>query len=259
MAIMNDVLDEANVDRAGPLDRFKQSVLRRSAEGHRFLLDFGSSSGRFLHQNRNQFTNCAGVEISERCRQFSREKLGLTVYEHLADVPEKDIDTVTFWHSLEHVPPDEMVHIMESLRNLPAQELRVIVSVPDCTSLQYRLLGSDFAYYDALTHMNQFSVLSLEKLMAKHGFSRIRGFYSLPYAFFGYLQGMMNKVNFKHNYLYYRKKRGVTLRRKGVQMLCDAYNWVLVLGLTPVALVLTLVDFLVGSDGGVITACYART
>ena len=100
--IVNDRLDRADVERPNALDRFKNSVLRACTRSHRFLLDVGCASGRFLRQNAGGFERAMGVEVTPECVRFARS-LGLHVETDLAAL-RGEPSVVTFWHSLEHLP-----------------------------------------------------------------------------------------------------------------------------------------------------------
>jgi hypothetical protein len=255
--IVNDRLDRDDFDRPNSLDRFKKTVLRECARSRAFLLDIGSASGRFLYQNRGEFEQSLGIEVTPECVDFSRE-LGLHIETDLATL-NSPVAVVTFWHSLEHIPADAIEVMFTRIRECSTKETVVVVSVPNAGSLQYSMLKERFAYYDVPHHLHQFTPVSLDKLMLKFGFSRYLEHGSFSYASFGWLQGLLNLFNSQHDYLYYRKKRGwgfglsPTLRT-----LLDAYNLALASLLFIPSIALTLYDLLLLQRGGVLTVCYQR-
>jgi DNA-directed RNA polymerase subunit RPC12/RpoP len=254
--VVNDVLDPEALRRPGVLDRFKVGVLRRLGCGPELLLDVGSASGRFLHAARRRFRRVLGVEINPECAEFSRSVLGLEVVNDISAV-DAPFSAATFWHTLEHIPPDAAERILGVLRQLASPGAKVVVCVPNAASVQRRLFGTRYAYYDHPQHVHQFSPRSLDLLMERHGFRRLRRFFSLAYVCFGYLQGLLNFCNRRHNYWYYRRKRGWSFGLPRYQLaLLDLYNAVLIVLLALPALILSLVDALVPARCGVLTAAY---
>jgi hypothetical protein len=256
--LVNDRLDRAgNVGTPTALDRFRNAVLRKVTRERRLLVDVGSASGRFLFQNRRHFSRTIGIEVTPECVEFSR-KLGLTVETELPALRE-EVSVATFWHSLEHIPPVRIAETLDIISERSSDDAVVIVSVPNADSLQYRLLKDRFAYYDVPHHLHQFTGESLDRLFDRFGFERIREFGSFSYAGFGWLQGMLNLFNARHDYLYYRKKRGWDYGLPPLsRWLLDGYNLVLAAGFLFPCLLLTLHDLACRDRGGVLTVCYRK-
>ena len=251
--IVNDPLDISEADRMTSLDRFKNGILRRWLIGDNVLVDFGSASGKFLYQNRGLFRTAMGIEVTSDAVTFSRERLGLEIRATVEDLP-SGIDVVTCWHSLEHVPADELHGVVAGIAGRLSHRGRVIVSVPNVSSFQYQLLGRDYAFYDVPNHHHQFSIRSLDRLMAGVGLRRIQLAFSGIYDLFGWVQGAINLVGGGHNYLYYRMKR-----RSGPDnpLLTMGHTMLLPLVTAP-ALLFALADSAFFERQGVITACYER-
>jgi len=255
--IINDRLDRDDFDRLNSLDRFKKAVLSKCARSKAFLLDVGSASGRFLYQNRGDFEQSLGIEVTPECVNFARE-LGLHIETDLATL-NSPLAVVAFWHSLEHIPVNAIEVMFTRIRECSTDDTVVVVSVPNAGSLQYSLLKERFAYYDVPHHLHQFTPVSLDKLMIKFGFTRYSEYGSFSYASFGWLQGLLNLFNRHHDYLYYRKKRGwVFGLSSSLRMLLDAYNLALASLLFIPSIVLALYDLLLLRRGGVLTVCYQR-
>lgn len=254
---MNDRLDRDDLDRPNSLDRFKKTLLCKCARSRAFLLDIGSASGRFLYQNRGEFEQSLGIEITPECVDFARG-VGLHIETDLATL-QRPLAVVTFWHSLEHIPADAIEMMFTKIRECSTEETIVLVSVPNAGSLQYSMLKERFAYYDVPHHLHQFTPLSLDTLMKKFGFTRHTEHGSFSYASFGWLQGLLNLFNSQHDYLYYRMKRGwmFGLSPKHRTFL-DAYNLALASLLFIPSIVLTVYDLMLLRRGGVLTVCYQR-
>lgn len=258
MFIINDILSEKNVRTIGSLDRFKQRILRRCLVKNDFLLDVGSSSGKFLYHSKTFFRRHIGIEIADECADFAKYHLGLKIERDISRI-DGEISVVTFWHFLEHIPAEEIGKIFKGINSNSSENTRVILSVPNNRSLQYALFKESYAYYDLPNHLHQFSSGSLDLLMAKYGFEKLHNFYSFPYSLFGYLQGFLNKFNRVHNYLYYRKKRGCAFGKKKLELiLYDIYNYLLSLFFVIPSFLLCIYDLARPERGGVITACYRK-
>ena len=254
-AIINDRLDRDDVARPNALDRFKTSVLRAATRSHRFLLDVGCASGRFLRQNAGAFEQAMGVEVTPECVRFARS-LGLHIETDL-EALRGEPSVVTFWHSLEHLPSGTIAAMLEKIRGCATPETALIVSVPNADSFQYLVFRERFAFYDVPHHLHQFTPRSLDRLLERHGFERAGGSGSLTYAVFGWLQGALNLFNSRHDYLYYRRKRGwdfgLSPLRRGA---LDVYNAVLALFFLLPCGALALADLLLPQRGGVVTSWY---
>ncbi len=251
--IVNDPLESDAPDRVTALDRFKNAILQRWMQGSGILVDFGSASGRFLHQNRRFFDNLIGVEVTAEVAEFSRHALGLDVRATVDALP-AGIDVVTCWHSLEHLPREVLPTVVNGISGRLGDYGRVIISVPNAGSLQYRIFGRKYAFYDVPNHHHQFSMRSLDLVMASAGLARQALARSWVYNLFGWVQGTINVVGGGHNYLYYRLKRRSGQDRP---LLTSAHLALLPLVALP-ALAFAGVEAGCAQRQGVITACYAR-
>lgn len=256
--IINDILSEESVRMVGSLDRFKQRVLRKCLVKNDLLLDVGSASGKFLYHSKAFFRRHIGIEVTDECADFARNHLGLKIERDISML-DGEISVATFWHSLEHIPLEEIGKIFKGINSNSSEDTRVIISVPNNQSFQYALFKEGYAYYDLPNHLHQFSSGSLDLLMSKYGFEKSHNFYSFPYSVFGYLQGFLNKFNKIHNYLYYREKRGWAFGKKGSELiLYDIYNYLLSLLFVIPSWLLCIYDIAKPERGGVITACYRK-
>lgn len=257
--MLNDVLDPAEHAKPDLIVRFQSSIVRRVMRKDGLLVDIGSGSGKFLFHNRAAFRSILGVEVTPENVRYSTEVLGLPVRASLPEdlgVP----SVVTLWHSLEHIPTEALDPILRSLGAACDGDSRLVVSVPNSRSLQHRLLGEGYAYYDVPNHLHQFSPRSLDLLMRRYGFEEVESFFSPLYIAFGYAQGALNAVMPIHNYYYYRRKRGARFGLPPFKLGgLDLVNSALFLGAIPFALALSLVDLTLRDLRGVLTVCYRKT
>ncbi len=253
--IINDNLCENEIRRMTGLDRFKARVLlyydREIAKKQ--LLDIGSASGKFLYHNASRYSRATGIEITPEALKFSRQVLRLNIIEDMQNGPE-EISIATAWHSLEHIPEQHLLSLLEELSSKMAIGGRLIVSVPNGASWQYRWFGTSYAYYDVPNHLHQFTPDSLTRLMQRFGYSQVGTVISWPYNTFGYTQSLLNIITGTHNYLYYRLKR----RSRKPSFKQDVVNGLLLLILVPAGWLLGLVDAVNLKHQGVITACFEK-
>ena len=253
--IVNDNLSEDEARRVTSLDRFKAHTLSFFDRGieKTLLLDIGSASGKFLYHNAGRYARAKGIEITPESLKFSRQVLGLDIVEDIRNVPE-EISAATAWHSLEHIPEQHLLALLDSLSTKMAAGGRLIVSVPNGASWQYRWFGKSYAYYDVPNHLHQFTPDSLGRLMQRFGFHQVATVNSWPYNTFGYAQSLLNILTHTHNYLYYRLKR----RSCKPSLLLDTVNGLLLIFVVPAGWLFGLLETLNLKRQGVITTCFEK-
>ena len=253
--IINDNLCEKEVRRMTSLDRFKARALSFFDSGitRKQLLDIGSASGKFLYHNAGRYSHATGIEITPESLEFSRKVLGLDIVEDIQSVQE-EISTATAWHSLEHIPEQHLLALLDGLSSKMVAGGRLIVSVPNGASWQYRWFGKSYAYYDVPNHLHQFTPDSLGRLMQRFGFHQVATVSSWPYNTFGYTQSLLNIITHTHNYLYYRLKR----RSRKPTLLLDITNGLLLVIAVPFGWLFGLLDALNLKRQGVITTCFEK-
>ncbi len=253
--IVNDPLSLRDAQQVSDLDRFKAATLARF-DGSRpkdQLLDIGSASGKFLYLNQQRYQRAVGLEITPAALQFSRDVLKLDIREDIASVP-PDTSVATAWHSLEHIPERTLDHILMTLSETMKVGARLVVSVPNADSIQYRLFGQSYAYFDVPNHLHQFSVASLQQLLQKYGFVQVEAIRSRPYNTFGFIQGLLNVATGTHNYLYYRLKR----RSQKPSIKLDLIHALLLPVVVPIGGLLGWLEGWSKNSQSVITACFEK-
>lgn len=253
--MLNDPLSVEDTRRVSFLDRFQDAVLDRfrGDAGDGQWIDIGSGSGKLLCRNRHKFAQTCGVEVTPMAIAFSRGKLGLDIVTDLSQVT-GGIAFATAWHSLEHFPVEALESLLATLRTKMPAGARVIVSVPNGASFQYRLFREHYAFFDVPNHLQQFTPDSLDRLFAAHGFSPVRPVISWPYNIFGYAQALLNLVMPGHNYMYYRLKRGAPSK----SILRDLAGFSLLPLVVPVSVCLSLLEAVRPVRQGVLTCCFER-
>jgi hypothetical protein len=250
--MVNDILSIEEVEKKGLLDRFKKNVIRSivNQAGRDQLADIGAGSGKFLHHNQSAFRNVTAIEVSPLSKQFMVECLGITVKEEPDELP-KGLNIVTAWHSLEHMPINSLDETLSCIKSKLNENGRLVVSVPNISSFQSNRFGAAFPYYDLENHIHQFSYESLIRLLEKHGFVPENIYFSFYYNLFGNVQGLLNQWTDKHNYLYYKHKRGYVKS----SILHDFFHYALLVPSGLLGATLMLKEIFVPAKRGVLTLC----
>lgn len=253
--IENEILDLKKITKTTSLDKFKNHCIETqlTLNNRKFLLDVGSSGGKLLYDNKNNFEKTMGVEVTSSALKFSRDVLKEDVVESIDDV-DPGVSFVTAFHSLEHFPADRLSHFMQNLSLKIANKTIMIISVPSAASIQYRVLGKNFAFYDVPNHIQQFTERSLEELMSKFGFKLTHSIDSWIYNLFGWVQGLSNVLSKKKNYLYYRLKRG----KSSDGIWSDSSSILITTIVLIPAIILFFAELIFISRKGVITKCFIK-
>lgn len=146
---------------------------------------------KYYHYRRS-----AGTQISKNAVEFSRNKLGLEIYDQdLLALPleDKSFEVVTMWHVLEHVTkPEEYI---EKIKALLTDGGRLIIEVPNFNSwtrafTQQYWLGLDLEY-----HITFFTAASLACLLRKCGLEvKSVHTFSLEYSTFLSAQSIISRI-----------------------------------------------------------------
>jgi 2-polyprenyl-3-methyl-5-hydroxy-6-metoxy-1,4-benzoquinol methylase len=148
--------------------RSKYRLIRSLSKG-RNLLDVGCGTGDFLAHCRNKGWAVAGVEPDETARNRAENRHGIRVAGSLgAAVQGEKFDTVTMWHSLEHV--HDLNGTLNRLHGILAKKGVLLIAVPNHISLDARLYGEYWAAWDVPRHLYHFSPDTLRQLLQRHGF-----------------------------------------------------------------------------------------
>jgi len=256
--IVNDVLSLPEPAATDYLVASQSVLAVMVSRSSRFLVDIGAASGRFLHHNRRIYERILGIEITPECAAFARDQLGIPIEPVLPrDIPPPSV--VTMWHTLEHMPADSIDAMLTILSDISDNDTSLLVAVPNARSLQYRIFGKRYAYYDVPNHLHQFTSQSLDILMNRYGFERERSFAFADYIIFGYVQSLLNLFNAVHNYQYFRMKRGFTFDLSDRELMrLDRFNVALVPVVLPIGFVLAAVDWCSRPRRAVVTESYRR-
>lgn len=143
------------------------------------LLEIGFGQGSHLHYCKSKGIDGTGLERNEKGIEIAR-KAGLNVFlGTLNDLPasHRRFDVIAAFDVIEHVPIDQLLPMMQGVRQLLNPGGRVLLSFPNGASPFGRL-----HQHGDLTHVNAFTRESLEQLCVATGFT-IRHFGDFPEYF----------------------------------------------------------------------------
>ena len=137
------------------------------------LLDLGSGTGAFVHEMQQAGWQVTGLEPDADARKKANELFNVRLENtgNFYDLPSSAFDAITLWHVLEHV--HDLHGYMENLRSVLKDNGRVIIAVPNYTSMDAGIYKEFWAAYDVPRHLYHFSPSSMQALMDKHGLKLI--------------------------------------------------------------------------------------
>ena len=183
--------------------------------GAKRILDIGSGRGFMLYYLKKyyRYTRTIGIQISKNAFDFSRNKLGLEIYDRdLLDLSleENSFDIITLWHVLEHLVDPE--RYIERIHSLLAAKGKLVIEVPNFSSWTRAMTGKYWLGLDPDYHVNFFTPEILSSLIKKHGFTiKTTHTFSLEYSVFISVQSLVSMVT-RTNHIFFRslQARGVT-------------------------------------------------
>ncbi len=211
------------------------------------VLDLGCGRGVLLKAFLDRGFEGHGVEFSASALQGIDSRALVRIEQNLrkCNFPANHFDQIMIWHVLEHLPDPREV-LLECHRILKPGG-RVVIAVPNFSSLQARWAGPAWFHLDLPRHLFHFPVMALQRLLADCGFdSTSQNHFSQRQNTFGWVQSALNRFRWlPRNGLYtlLQSHSGSAIRRPTRCLLRLAY-W---LGMPP-ALALSVLT--AGSHSG---------
>lgn len=148
------------------------------------ILDVGCGDGRFLLDLDERLFDKYGIELESRLNEKSR--LNIIKGNFLEyNFGKKKFDIITFWHSLEHMQTP--LSAITRAKKLLNKNGKIIISVPNGSSLGFLLVKDKWFHLDAPRHLVIFNEKSLSILCSRAGLKIIKKtnlFYEFPLDLF---------------------------------------------------------------------------
>jgi len=193
----------------------------------RRILDIGSGRGFMLYYLKKiyHYTRTAGTQISRSAFEFSRDELGLEMYDKdllELDLPDSSFDMVTLWHVFEHIKEPE--RYLEKIRNILTKKGKLVIEVPNFGSWTRKLTGRYWLGLDIDYHIYFFTPETLCRLLKKYGFKvKLVHTFSLEYSTFISAQSIISWLTrsdqFFFRYLQVEKNMKMNLKAFGHMLL----------------------------------------
>lgn len=179
------------------------------------VLDVGCGRGVLLTSFADRGFEIHGIEMCEAAIEGADPRAQIQIVHELAAAkyPDQHFDRVVIWHVLEHLPnPRET---MQEIYRILKPGGRVVVAVPNFSSLQSRWARAAWFHLDLPRHLFHFPVAALGTLLENTGFRCLSTHhFSLRQNPFGWVQSQLNKFNtFPRNSLYVLLQRGTQLHK----------------------------------------------
>lgn len=161
------------------------------------VLDLGCGRGVMLTRLADQGFEVHGADISEEATRGVDPRAEIRIAPNLAAAgyPDDFFDLVIVWHVLEHLR--DPASTLKEIRRILRPGGRLIVAVPNFSSLQARLSGRNWFHLDLPRHLYHFPLKGLERLLVSAGFEVLDcHHFSLRQNPFGWIQSALNGLSF---------------------------------------------------------------
>ena len=184
----------------GPVERIVRALGSRHIRflsrgvrpGGRFL-DVGCGRGVLLSELADRGFETHGVERSAAAAEGADPRATIRIVPELAAAryPDGHFDAIVIWHVLEHLR--EPVATMREMHRILAPGGKLVVAVPNFSSLQARRSGAAWFHLDLPRHVFHFPLETLRRLLVDTGFSvESEHHFSLRQNPFGDVQSRLN-------------------------------------------------------------------
>jgi 2-polyprenyl-3-methyl-5-hydroxy-6-metoxy-1,4-benzoquinol methylase len=134
-------------------------------------LDIGCGTGEFLNACKLAGFTTKGIEPSELARKQAINNHGLNISSNtdLSQYRDKEFDSISMWHVLEHVP--DLNETIRQFDRLLKPDGKIIIAVPNHKSWDAKFYKELWAAWDVPIHLWHFSKETIAKLFKNSNFS----------------------------------------------------------------------------------------
>jgi len=138
---------------------------KESAKGSH--LDIGCGTGEFLNACKEAGFKAEGVEPSEKARIKAVKNYNLPISNDASLLQYKDaeFDSISMWHSLEHIP--ELNDTILQIKRILKPNGKLIIAVPNHKSWDAKYYKENWAAWDVPIHFWHFSQETITLLLKK--------------------------------------------------------------------------------------------
>ena len=133
-------------------------------------LDIGCGTGEFLNACKNAGFITKGIEPSEIAKKQAINNHGLNISGNtdLSVQNEKEFDSISMWHVLEHIP--DLNETIKQLDRILKPDGKIIIAVPNHKSWDAKFYKEFWAAWDVPIHLWHFSKKTIEQLFKNTNF-----------------------------------------------------------------------------------------
>lgn len=151
---------------------WKLNLLHQYSTGTKTLLDYGCGTGAFLQYAQQHQWEITGIEPASDARKIAIQQTKATVHSSVNELGEHQINIITLWHVLEHVP--DLNHTLQQLANTLEKNGTMFIAVPNYNSWDAKLYKEHWAGFDVPRHLWHFSQKTMAILASKNNLKIVK-------------------------------------------------------------------------------------
>ena len=168
-------------DIESPLQRYRLELIKPRLKKTMRILEVGCSAGMFLAAVKPYVKTAYGIDYDSRSARFAAAKTGFPVYTSDVEttwIPEKSLDMICMFHTLEHVQnPAELLKKLSRYLKPGGLFFIEVPNLDDALLSAYGLKNYYENHWFHEAHLWYFSPKSLSRLLKKIGFASKIHFY----------------------------------------------------------------------------------